>query len=91
MTTPNVAACSQVGVDYTKGERSNNRRGVAACSQVGVDYTPTRARSCSKCVAACSQVGVDYTQSAVRRCPVRLRLARRLGSITLGCHNCLYH
>ena len=78
-----VAACSQVGVDYTRRGPRSSCRTVAACSQVGVDYTPTDVVVSCSMLRLARRLGSITLYERILEARERLRLARRLGSITL--------
>jgi hypothetical protein len=57
---------------------------VADCSQTGIDYTTVAvAGRPARLVADCSQLGIDYIFDFWSFAMFLLRIARRLGSITV--------
>ena len=58
---------------------------VADCSQAGIGYTRGIRCRPDLFVADCSQAGIGYTNVAEKLTFWGLRIARRLGSVTLPC------
>ena len=79
-----VADCSQAGVGYTSSLIACCLASVADCSQAGVGYTGVAVHHLGVDVADCSQAGVGYTKPGHEIHRRALRIARRLGSVTLS-------